>query len=48
MSDKRLCIFDSGSAPFHLNAANGTIPLNLRPKRPDYGVFLVLYEFCVV
>ena len=35
--------------PFlHLNAGNGAMPLNLRPKCPTCVIFFVLYEFRVV
>ena len=37
-----------GSAFLHLNARNGTMPLNMLPKFPPYVVFFVLYEFRVV
>ena len=36
------------SALLHLNVGNGTMPLNLLPKRPPYVVFFVLYKFRVV
>ena len=48
ISDKGWHPSDCISVFFHLNVGNGATPLNPRPKRSPYVVFLVLYEFCVV
>ena len=52
MSDKGWRLSDFGSAFFNLNTENSTIPLNPRPKRPPYILFLccmnpVLYVCCI-
>ena len=52
MPDKGWRLSDLGSAFLHLNAGNGAMPINLRPKFPPYVVFLrcinfVLYACCI-
>ena len=47
MPDKGLHLSNFGSAFFHLNAGNGEMPLNLRPKLPPYVVSFMLYVCCI-